>query len=161
MAIKINNRRFRSPKGKKESNLIPTSKWVINCRTDGTAPKAWDTRLPSSVKAAIRELEIEKEKKAKKEFLKLRRSFKMENYSRWLPTREATAYLGVSSQFLKKNRDIKNGFLIEEKHYILGANINSSILWNVSEILKEFHYRGRLIKQGEQIISELKKEVKK
>ena len=85
----------------------------------------------------------------------------MGNYSRWLPTREATAYLGVSSQFLKKNRDIKNGFLIEEKHYILGANINSSILWNVSEILKEFHYRGRLIRQGEQIISELKKEVKK
>ena len=85
----------------------------------------------------------------------------MENYSRWLRTREATAYLGVSSQFLKKNRDIKNGFLIEEKHYILGANINSSILWNVSEILKEFHYRGRLIRQGEQIISELKKEVKK
>ena len=85
----------------------------------------------------------------------------MKNHSRWLPTREATAYLGVSSQFLKKNRDIKNGFLIEEKHYILGANINSSILWNVSEILKEFHYRGRLIRQGEQIISELKKEVKK
>ena len=85
----------------------------------------------------------------------------MENFSRWLPTREATAYLAVSSQFLKKNRDIKNGFLIEEKHYILGANINSSILWNVSEILKEFHYRGRLIRQGEQIISELKKEVKK
>ena len=85
----------------------------------------------------------------------------MENYSRWLPTREATSYLGVSSQFLKKNRDIKNGFLLEEKHYILGANINSSILWNVSEILKEFHYRGRLIRKGEQLISELKKEVKK
>ena len=85
----------------------------------------------------------------------------MKNYSRWLPTREATAYLGVSSQFLKKNRDIKNGFLIEEKHYILGANINSSILWNVSEILKEFHYRGRLIRKGQQIISDLKKEVNK
>ena len=53
-------------KVKNESNLIPTSKWVINCRADGTAPKAWDKRLPSSVKAAIRELEIEKEKKAKK-----------------------------------------------------------------------------------------------
>ena len=66
MSIKINNRRFRSPKGKKESNLIPTSKWVINCRADGTAPKAWDKRLPSSVKAAIRELEKEKEKKTKK-----------------------------------------------------------------------------------------------
>ena len=66
MAIKINNRRFRSPKGKKESNLMPTSKWVLNRRADGTAPKAWDKRLPSSVKAAIRELEKEKEKKAKK-----------------------------------------------------------------------------------------------
>ena len=85
----------------------------------------------------------------------------MENDLRWLPTKEASAFLGVSSQFLKKNRDIKDGFLLEEKHYILGANINSSILWNVSEILKEFHYRGRLIRQGEQIISELKKEVKK
>ncbi len=85
----------------------------------------------------------------------------MENDLRWLPTKEASSFLGVSSQFLKKNRDIKNGFLIEEKHYILGANINSSILWNVSEILKEFHYRGRLIRKGQQIISELKKEVKK
>ena len=85
----------------------------------------------------------------------------MKNDLRWLPTKEASAFLGVSSQFLKKNRDIKDGFLLEEKHYILGANINSSILWNVSEILKEFHYRGRLIRQGEQIISELKKEVKK
>ena len=85
----------------------------------------------------------------------------MQNDLRWLPTKEATAYLGVSSQFLKKNRDIKDGFLLEEKHYILGANINSSILWNVSEILKEFHYRGRLIRKGAQLISELKKEVKK
>ena len=85
----------------------------------------------------------------------------MENDLRWLPTKEASAFLGASSQFLKKNRDIKDGFLLEEKHYILGANINSSILWNVSEILKEFHYRGRLIRKGEQLISELKKEVKK
>ena len=66
MAIKINNRRLRSPKGKKETNLVPTSKWVMKCRADGTAPKAWDKRLPSSVKAAIRELEIERGKKAKK-----------------------------------------------------------------------------------------------
>ena len=65
MAIKINNRRFRSPKGKKDSNLIPTSQGVIKLRAEGNAPKAWDKRLPSSVKAAIRELEIEKEKKAK------------------------------------------------------------------------------------------------
>ena len=66
MAIKINNRSFKSPKGKKDSNLIPNSEWVIKSRADGTAPKGWDKGLPSSIKAAIRELEIEKEKKAKK-----------------------------------------------------------------------------------------------
>ena len=85
----------------------------------------------------------------------------MENDFRWLPTKEATAYLGVSSQFLKRNRDIKDGFLLEEKHYILGANINSSILWNVSEILKEFHYRGRLIRESQKIINDLKAEERK
>ena len=61
----------------------------------------------------------------------------MKNDLRWLPTKEASAFLGVSSQFLKKNRDIKDGFLLEEKHYILGANINSSILWNVIQYQKE------------------------
>ena len=66
MAIKINNRSFKSPKGKKDSNLIPNSEWIIKSRADGTAPKGWDKGLPSSIKAAIRELEIEKEKKAKK-----------------------------------------------------------------------------------------------
>ena len=80
---------------------------------------------------------------------------------RFTPTREASIACGCSAQFLKKNRDIYGGFLKEEIHYILGANINSSILWNVSEILKEFHYRGRLIRQGEQIISDFKKEVRK
>ena len=65
MAIKINNRSFKSPKGKKDSNLIPNSEWVIKSRANGTAPKGWDKGLPSSVKAAIRELEIEKEKKTK------------------------------------------------------------------------------------------------
>ena len=85
----------------------------------------------------------------------------MENDFRWLPTKEATAYLGVSSQFLKKNRDIKDGFLLEEKHYILGANINSSILLNVFEILKEFHYRRSLIRENQKINNDLKENEKK
>ena len=85
----------------------------------------------------------------------------MENDLRWLPTKEATAYLGVSSQFLKKNRDIYGGFLKAEIHYILGANINSSILWEIEEILKEFHYRGRLIKESQKIINDLKVEERK
>ena len=79
----------------------------------------------------------------------------------WLPTREAKIVLGCSSQFLKKNRDIYGGFLREEDHYMFGANMNSSILWNVEEILKEFHYRGRLLRKGQELISELKKEERK
>ncbi|AIQ95530.1 hypothetical protein [Prochlorococcus sp. MIT 0604] len=66
MTVKINNRRFRSPKGKKDLTILPNAEFVINCRANGTAPKAWEVRLPSSIKAAISELEIEKEKKAKK-----------------------------------------------------------------------------------------------
>jgi len=37
----------------------------------------------------------------------------------------------------------------------LNAKIDSK------EILKEFHYRGKLIRKGQELISELKKEVKK
>ena len=85
----------------------------------------------------------------------------MEHDLRWFTTKEATSCLGVSPQFLKKNRDIYGGFLKEEIHYILGANINSSILWNVSEILKEFHYRGRLIRESQKIINDLKAEERK
>ena len=83
------------------------------------------------------------------------------NLSRLLPTREASIACGCSTQFLKKNRDIYGGFLKEEDHYIFGANMNSSILWNVEEILKEFHYRGKLIRKGQELISELKQEGKK
>ena len=82
------------------------------------------------------------------------------NNQTWLPTREAKIVLGCSAQFLKKNRDIYGGFLKAEIHYILGANINSSILWDVKEILKEFHYRGRLLRKGQEIINQLKKEVR-
>ena len=85
----------------------------------------------------------------------------MKDQPLWLRTPEAAAWLGCSSQYLKKNRDIKDGFLLEEKHYIFGANINSSILWNVSEILKEFHYRGRLIRESQKIINDLKAEERK
>ena len=77
------------------------------------------------------------------------------NNQTWLPTREAKIVLGCSAQFLKKNRDIYGGFLREEDHYIFGASVNSSILWNVKEI---FHYKGKLIRKGQDLISELKKE---
>ena len=70
MAVKINNRRFRVPKGKRNDPLIPSAQFVMRNRANGTAPKAHKfnphaEKLPSSVKAAISELKVEKEKKAK------------------------------------------------------------------------------------------------
>ena len=85
------------------------------------------------------------------------------SYAEWLTSK--TTKLANSFEmpwnYLKKNRDIYGGFLREEDHYIFGASVNSSILWNVKEILKEFHYRGRLIRKGQDLISELQKEVLK
>ena len=71
MTVKINNRRFRVPKGKREDSLIPSAQFVMRNRANGTAPKAnklnpHAENLPSSVKVAISELKVEKEKKAKK-----------------------------------------------------------------------------------------------
>ena len=77
---------------------------------------------------------------------------------RLTPTREASFACGCSSQFLKKNRDIHGGFLEEEVHYILGANINSSILWDVDEILKTFHERGKTIRRGRELVKKMQNE---
>ena len=77
---------------------------------------------------------------------------------RLTPTREASIACGCSSQFLKKNRDIHGGFLEEEVHYILGANINSSILWDVEEILKTFHERGKTIRRGRELVKKMQNE---
>ncbi len=51
--------------------MIPSAEFVMRNMANGTAPKAnkfnpHAEKLPSSVKAAISELAIEKEKKAKK-----------------------------------------------------------------------------------------------
>tara|TARA_B100000965_G_scaffold316655_1_gene277008 strand:- start:84 stop:344 length:261 start_codon:yes stop_codon:yes gene_type:complete len=74
----------------------------------------------------------------------------------WLRTPNAALYLGVSPQYLKKCRDCyDDGFLKEEEHYVLGANFNSSILWNVQEVLKAFHHRGKIHRLGTQVIAEI------
>ena len=40
MSVKINNRRFRVPKGKREDSLIPSAEFVMRNMANGTAPKA-------------------------------------------------------------------------------------------------------------------------
>ena len=77
---------------------------------------------------------------------------------KFVTTREASFSCGVSTQFLKKNRDIHGGFLEEEVHYILGANINSSILWDVDQILKTFHERGKTIRKGRELVKKMQNE---
>ena len=77
---------------------------------------------------------------------------------KFVTTREASFSCGVSTQFLKKNRDIHCGFLEEEVHYILGANINSSILWDVDQILKTFHERGKTIRRGRELVKKMQNE---
>ena len=77
---------------------------------------------------------------------------------KFVTTREASFSCGVSTQFLKKNRDIHGGFLEEEVHYIHGANINSSILWDVDQILKTFHERGKTIRRGRELVKKMQNE---
>ena len=77
---------------------------------------------------------------------------------KFVTTREASFSCGVSTQFLKKNRDIHGGFLEEEVHYILGANINSSILWDVDQILKTFHERGKTLRRGRELVKKMQNE---
>ena len=74
---------------------------------------------------------------------------------RWFPTKEAKEILGVSDQYLKKNRDTHGGFLEEEVHYRFGPNSNSPIYWAVDEIIKIFHLRGKLYRAGRKAVNEL------
>ena len=82
----------------------------------------------------------------------------MKDQPLWLRTHEAAAWLGCSSQYLKKNRDLKDGPLEEGIHYVYGASLNSPIRWEVKAIKEIFHYKGKLIRKGQDLISELQKE---
>ena len=76
------------------------------------------------------------------------------------------AQMVADNHYSRKN--VKNGImatLLNSSTPVTTTGLNTMFNINsagarVSEIVKEFHYRGRLIRQGEQIISELKKEVK-
>ena len=57
----------------------------------------------------------------------------------WLRTPEASAWLGCSSQYLKKNRDLNDGPLEEGIHYVFGASLNSPIRWEVHSIKETFY----------------------
>ncbi|KGG08153.1 hypothetical protein [Prochlorococcus marinus] len=74
---------------------------------------------------------------------------------RWFKTPEAKVILGCSDQYLKKNRDTHGGFLEEEVHYRFGGSVNSPIYWNVEEIMKVFHDRGKTIRLGREMVKQV------
>mgnify|MGYP007063407589 CR=1 FL=1 len=68
--------------------------------------------------------------------------------SNWLRTPDAAKELGVSADFLKRNRDSHDGFLEEGKHYVLGSALNASIRWEVEACRDRIHKHGRLVREA-------------
>ena len=65
-----------------------------------------------------------------------------------LSTPKAAEYLRCSSQFLKRKRDSRGGFLKEGKHYFYqGEATNAAILWDVELVRDELHTRGMKARQ--------------
>ena len=60
----------------------------------------------------------------------------------WFKTSEAARLCGVSSYWLKENRDICGGFLVIVKHWIPGITPTSPIRWNVALVLEAMRYHG-------------------
>ena len=60
----------------------------------------------------------------------------------WLPTGTAAPALGISTETLKRRRDVCGGFLEHGTHYTLGPSRNSPIVWRVEKCREAFHQRG-------------------
>ena len=67
--------------------------------------------------------------------------------SPWKRTPAAAEQLGVSSDTLKRRRDIAGGFLENGRDYNLGPSCNSSITWNVENVRSAFNQRGLLARK--------------
>ena len=80
----------------------------------------------------------------------------------WLPTFEAAAALNCSPSFLKRNRDLSGGFLVNDKHWRAGVSWNCPMLWNVPAIERLLQERGHqqvkerhLQRQAEKVLAEV------
>ena len=60
----------------------------------------------------------------------------------WMRTGDAAYHLGVSSDTLKRRREVSGGFLENGTHYNLGPSRNSRIVWNVPAVREAFNQRG-------------------
>lgn len=81
--------------------------------------------------------------------------------TQWLPTPEATDYLGVSKDTLRRRRDIAGGYLVNGKHWrYAGDTSNSKIVWAVDLIAAEFNKRGLRAAKATAALREMRKEAK-
>ena len=60
----------------------------------------------------------------------------------WMRTGDAAYQLGVSSDTLKRRREVSGGFLENGQHYCLGPSKNSPIIWHVDRVGHAFNQRG-------------------
>ena len=60
----------------------------------------------------------------------------------WMRTGDAACQLGVSSDTLKRRRDVAGGFLENGTHYNPGPSRNSTITWHVDRVRDAFNQRG-------------------
>ena len=60
----------------------------------------------------------------------------------WMRTGDAADQLGVSSDTLKRRREVNGGFLENGQHYCLGPSRNSTIIWHVDRVRDAFNQRG-------------------
>ena len=65
----------------------------------------------------------------------------------WMRTGDAAYHLGVSSDTLKRRREVSGGFLENGTHYALGPSKNSTITWHVDRIRDAFNQRGLQARQ--------------
>lgn len=62
---------------------------------------------------------------------------------KWLVTKDAAIYLGISEKTLKRKRDACGGYLSNPEHYQFTTDSpNSKILWEVEGIRAEFNKRA-------------------
>ena len=66
----------------------------------------------------------------------------------WMRTRDASEQLGVSSDTLKRRREVSGGFLENGEHYCLGPSKNSTITWHVDRCRDAFNQRGLQARKG-------------
>ena len=60
----------------------------------------------------------------------------------WLPTKAAADALGISTDTLKRKREICGGFLEAGRDWCSGSTRNSSLTFCVERCREAFHQRG-------------------